>query len=445
MSFFLIHDAAHPVVLKLILDSYLFQMGLNGHYVGDHYPLCSDLPQRHFLRKGAEYRLLGTVPTPRLLGQHSAWITDHSIQRLRLSSSSPLFAALCNRDSTSTCNYKGVVELKETLICNGSECEVDSPRIIEVEAGLYYEYTRPPCVEQSFFENGVLLKTRWSRYFCSDPRLESGTVGCCSNGSNRADVSSVKFNGELVKFSTATQRCDDKNLGLCDNPWMTCDTCDPNLGYWTNRSCTPMAKINIDGKVAIVHNAAGNIDANRIVHPVRDDTKTYFCVEWSAGFDAFLQSYEKSCANLGCARDSSDNLCVCPTDVSEQIVFRARPTREQVLEQLKVGAFSPEYNQLSVTNLGGGVTMYSRGTQYSDSTIFEVEDDNGKRQYRKNVRSTVSVGNGSMPLSFRNPPHFISVGYPEIRDAAYETDAGLDHYLVSFIHATFGAGFVSRV
>ena len=412
-------------------------MGLNDLYVGDHYPLSSDLPKRHFLRKGAEYRLLGTVPTPRLLGQHSAWITDHSIHRLRLSSSSSLFAALCNPDASNACRYQGVVQLQETLTCNGSECEVDSPRIIEVEAGLYYEYTRPPCVEQSFYSNGVMLKTKSTRYFCSNPQIEAGTVGCCSSGSNRADVSSVKFDGELVTYARAKQRCTEKNLDLCDNPWMTCDTCDPNLGYWTNRSCTPMAKINLDGKVAIVHKAAGSIDANRIVYPVREDTKTYFRVKWVGGVNAFLQSYEKTCADLGCERDSSDNLCVCPTNVTEQMVFNARPTREQVLEELKIGAFSPDYGQLTVTNLGGGVVMHSIGAQYSEATIFEVVDDDGVTHFRKNVRSTVSVGNGNMALSFRNPPHFISLGYPEIRDATYETDAGLDHYLVSFDRTDF--------
>jgi hypothetical protein len=327
---------------------------------------------------------------------------------------------------------QGVVELKETLTCNGRECEVDSPRIIEVEAGLYYEYTRPPCVEQSFFENGVMLKTISGRYFCSNPRLETGTVGCCRSGSNRADVSSVKFDGELVKSLTASQRCSALNLGLCDDPWWSCSMCDINLGFWTKRTCDPMAKINIDGKVAIVHKATGVTDPSRILNTVREDTKTYFRVEWFNGVEYFLQSYETSCANLGCTRDFSDNLCVCPTNVSEEVVFRTKPTREQVLEQLSIGAFVPENGQLTATNLGGGVIMHSKDAQYTEATIFEVVDDNGTRHFRKNIRSIVSLGNCSTPLSFRNPPHFISIGYPEIRDAAYETEAGLDHYFVSF-------------
>ena len=37
---------------------------LVGGYIGDHVPLCEDLPSKHHLRKGATYRALGSVPQP---------------------------------------------------------------------------------------------------------------------------------------------------------------------------------------------------------------------------------------------------------------------------------------------------------------------------------------------------------------------------------------------
>ena len=37
---------------------------LQGGYIGDHVPLCEDLPPKHHLRKGATYRALGAAAKP---------------------------------------------------------------------------------------------------------------------------------------------------------------------------------------------------------------------------------------------------------------------------------------------------------------------------------------------------------------------------------------------
>lgn len=67
-------------------------------------------------------------------------------------------------------------------------------------------------------------------------------------------------------------------------------------------------------------------------------------------------------------------------------------------------------------------------------SVFEVTDDNGQVQLRKNVVSKVVVGSTSQRrLSFRNPPHVILFTSPELRDTHYETDAAIDHYFVSRI------------
>jgi hypothetical protein len=39
---------------------------LYGGYIGDGFPLCVDLPPKHFLRRGATYRLLGSKASPEL-------------------------------------------------------------------------------------------------------------------------------------------------------------------------------------------------------------------------------------------------------------------------------------------------------------------------------------------------------------------------------------------
>ena len=39
------------------------QLGMNNRYVGDGFPLCKDLPDRNFLKKGATFRFLGSSPS----------------------------------------------------------------------------------------------------------------------------------------------------------------------------------------------------------------------------------------------------------------------------------------------------------------------------------------------------------------------------------------------
>ncbi len=45
---------------------------MTGGYIGDKYPLCADLPDKMFLRKGAEYRLIGSSHMPEHLRRCSA-------------------------------------------------------------------------------------------------------------------------------------------------------------------------------------------------------------------------------------------------------------------------------------------------------------------------------------------------------------------------------------
>ena len=47
---------------------------LSGGYLGEkNYPLCIDLPDRHFLREGATFRLLGSRNRPELVEDPKWW------------------------------------------------------------------------------------------------------------------------------------------------------------------------------------------------------------------------------------------------------------------------------------------------------------------------------------------------------------------------------------
>jgi hypothetical protein len=54
------------------------KMGLDHKYIGDRYPICSDLPDKHFLSKRASYRLLGATPKPELHIDPIDWRQDES-------------------------------------------------------------------------------------------------------------------------------------------------------------------------------------------------------------------------------------------------------------------------------------------------------------------------------------------------------------------------------
>jgi len=63
---------------------------LYGGYLGDGTPLCVDLPEKMFLRKGARYRLLGSISLPELIYDHPNFKDDDTIKRLELPSDSLL-------------------------------------------------------------------------------------------------------------------------------------------------------------------------------------------------------------------------------------------------------------------------------------------------------------------------------------------------------------------
>ena len=407
-------------------------MGLNRAYVGDGYPLCTDLPSQHFLKRGATYRLLGPKPKPRLLSDPESWTDSMVTKRLSLDKSSNLYKTLCKL-SGDVCSHPAIVVLQSSIACTGVECEIDEPRIVEV-SGVYYEFTRLPCVEQAYYNNPTMMTSPWGWALCADRRMAAGSIACCAN-EWEANTTLVKFDGEKMTFDRSAARCKANGMVTCDTAWWECEGCNVYLGHWTRHSCSLTVKVHRDGKIGVVHDVADHENIGRTIHyNVRKDTKTSFRVDWQGPLNTLLNSYNTQCVTMGCEFDAMENLCFCPvSSVADSMVFGSAPTVTQVLRQLSIGSFSPDIltGSYSARDLGGGVLMHSTNGLFSAKSIFQVKDANGVAHFRKNVKSIVTVGSGA--LSFRNPPHFISLAFPELRDAVYETDAGLDHYFVSSV------------
>ena len=436
-----------PMLLDALWRDSLPKLGLDGFYIGDGLPLCSDLPERHFLRKGATYILLGSDSTARYHSETSNWSTKAGTVRTKLDeSNSALYATLCNQDGQSGgCRYSPKVVLKEHLDCFGEECEITAPRIVEVGLGIFYEYVRLPCALQPFFSDGHAVATRlpgsfWTYYACEDSRTEAVGLGCCSLQGGRNILSPIfgHFHGERLPWQTAEQLCKESGLEVCPGSHARCQECDWHQNYWLDLGCSQQVKISLDGRVGIVHSFQG-FDTMATYPAVKEDTKTFFRVVWSTSgsdwdMDSLLSDYDKMCSLLGCPRDSVDNLCLCSAKVVESMAFEDAPSRQQVLEELFIGAFDPDPLLHSVSPLGDGVKMHSMDGLYTSESVFEVVDDYGITQFRRNLRSDVILGGdspGSLQASFRNPLHHASIHSADPRDQLYETDATLDHYFVS--------------
>ena len=431
---------------------------LTGGFIGDRYPLCADMPEKSYLRIGAKFRYLGNTSSPELQSDESSWENDDSVKKFHLSTNSSLYEKLCNAVD-GVCNYRVSVVLDTNLPCHGNECLVSTVRVVRVSEGVYYEYVRQPCVQLVFYENGKKVANNWNFNYamCANPKLAVASEICCGvNGlANHVAGRPCKYVGERMTFDMNVQRCTDNGGFACDPDYFgpnefNCpnDKCcrffrsyrprpELNPFHWTTSSCNLQIKVDTDGAVAIIHDPELTTSPQRsqqkIVPHASIETTSLFHIVWQDGeVDPTLpavyphamdnQCYEGSC------QQTSDDMCLCNVTVSESIAFTSTPTKNDVLTTLSIGSFSPDMlGGDSLMHGSGDLKVYSKDSPNFDiDTIFEVLDEYGDVICLKNMISKINVG-GKMLI--KNPVHFNDMVDPEIRDAYYETEAVLQHYV----------------
>ncbi|EJK47814.1 hypothetical protein THAOC_33446, partial [Thalassiosira oceanica] len=121
-----------PMRIEADLHDFFPKSTLDGGWLGDRYPLCIDLHQRHFLSVGAKYLFRAGSSLPRLHHNPRHWDADESIKRFVLSKDSELYARLCNPSGDGRCNFANTVTLDAHLPCTEKECRVDTVEIVQV-------------------------------------------------------------------------------------------------------------------------------------------------------------------------------------------------------------------------------------------------------------------------------------------------------------------------
>jgi cullin-associated NEDD8-dissociated protein 1 len=180
------------------------------------------------------------------------------------------------------------------------------------------------------------------------------------------------------------------------------------------------------GSVALVHNpVVDRFSRYKTEVNVDIDNLNYFRVAWEN--DHFYPSPQNSCGNINvCTLRNNGEECLCDITISEELVFASLPNVSEVLSQLFIGGFDVSISDgYTLLESNVGVKVYERlGGGYNIDTLFEVEYF-GESLFLKNMRSIVHIGE----YSFRNPVQFLDPAHHEGRDAHYETEAILKHYV----------------
>eukprot|EP00965_Chrysotila_dentata_P152054 5024086-Pleurochrysis_carterae.AAC.1 len=190
-------------------------MNLHRGYLGDHKPLCADLPPKHFLKLGAKWRYLGHVPVAELSDDPSSFGTA-AAKHLALDASSFLYQKLCATQG-GKCTFPSELTLNSNLECTKAECNIDTVRIVKLQDGdevVWYEYVPVPCVAFGIYPNGKTVSTSGSRWptqigakaMCADPVADAAGVVCCDTANNVVSEQ-CNYIGERVPFAEAEARC----------------------------------------------------------------------------------------------------------------------------------------------------------------------------------------------------------------------------------------------
>lgn len=433
-----------PLQINAAWRDVLPKMDLLDNFLGDQYPLCSDLPARRFLRTGARYMYLGPQSW-----RSSGFITPTS-------TSSSLYTLLCDANG-GLCRFPSNVVLASNLACHGSECAVDTVDLVQVvdataNVTVYYRHTAAACVHMQLFENPRAIKGPNDRVMCVDPTVPLAGTACCSSATDYNCVASpeCEYAEERVTFATASMRCANvsKSLPLRHKHVSQETTClyAPAGGAaghkftWLTRSCALQIQVDSTGLINMIHSHP-RIDGQKSPSEDPDipeteiDSHNLFRVGWAQG--NFPQVGTTNCSFPACTNHA--DTCVCDTSLVTVAVFAdpgAIPSRAQALSSLHMGAAAPDVFDSGVytrctsapCNAQHDVELWTRGSadspQLDTTAIFKVATDHGVVVHLANKLSTVSVGD---EFSFRSPPGFMKMPMQTAVDAHYETEAAIDH------------------
>ncbi len=252
-----------PMVLEGTWRDAFPKMDLNQGFIGDRFPLCVDLPENHFLRYGATYRLIGSAFRAEMQYEYPQH-NYTNVDRFRLDANSMLYQKLCNADdSGGDCNYRPLIILDENLDCYNKECDVDNLSVIVVEDNTHgdvkYEYVRPTCVELAFQNDQKLNKVvdRYTRAMCLNKDIDDvAMLACCRTSNIFLAGYDCEFSFERTSYSTTQNRCQNifDNLDTCDWRNIRIGANNENDGcffslpqtdtswHWTNQTCSMMVK-----------------------------------------------------------------------------------------------------------------------------------------------------------------------------------------------------------
>jgi len=276
--------------MRIITDQrdHMPKTDINGGYIGDRFPLCVDAQDKHFLKQGARYRLLGRNPKPDFHSEARRAFWKHLSL---LNRTSTLYKKLCDSTIKNTCSFKAEVILDANVECDGFECDIEQPRVVVLEdQNVYYEYVRPPCVQFPFFNGAKKIKQKGSssnyeilnESMCADPLLPAAEVACCQDSIQSGAWRNCAYTAERVSFSKARSRCD--SLSSSSKIYDTCswqymmnaagcgDQCCLYSGwYWSDVQCNILAKVDALGQVAIIHNHTDWVSHDITEHDMFDN------------------------------------------------------------------------------------------------------------------------------------------------------------------------------
>lgn len=402
------------------------KIDLDDNYLGDGFPLCTDLPRRSFLRAGARYRRVFDA----FAATEPDWLMLTNAPEIALGPNSSLAHVLCGgsqpadaplygtnvSSSSHQCAFADDVELPDDLPCDGAECLVLADAyLVQLTVGspssnlsFAYEFLRPPCVELTFHPGMERVRSSTTDEMdCADDTPET--------------LAAISGHWDVVRGNWPFPRCQVTVLvnaafgwvGFTGSPQWIPDTYHQRGGtnyfpvLWDGDAWpTPQSNCSVAG---------GNNGSSVCV--VQGDV---------------------CCCGCGCYEGEHDWDCET-VNVTTSAVFTnlsAVPTAAEVQAELSIGAPRPsdfnasEYSLCASAACSAAwpavrVHLHANSSgELDERTIFEVEV-RGEAAFFINKRSVLQMGD----YTLRNPPHFMSFRTPLRRDAMYETEALLHHLM----------------